>query len=406
PLDKRRAVELLEQGRTIIWNQMTRLRTPLDNLQTHNDHAAALMKRFRDLSSLLDRPSASHGDGTPSVNVEAADARYRRLVEDWNGVVEEIRKIEGFSRFLLPPMFGDLQEAARDGPIIVLVASKSSCDAIIIPHKQSPTSIRLPTDLEKLQTLVVKLQRTSRSALPKALMELWDDVVRPVYRKDGHFLSQLYISSYTPSLAALIKARRHDRSLSDSPPGVSFTLDCVERELESVRSLLPPPPTVSFTKITSVDATRSRALRALQDNTWLHFSCYGTQNYEDPFNSAFLMRDQPLSLLDITQMDLSQHEFAFLSACDTTADDPSTPDEVIHLAAGLQFAGVKSVVGTLWKVTDATVQRLVEFYKNFCKDGKMNSKRAARALHQAVHSLASDKDMPLDQRIVFVHIGI
>jgi CHAT domain-containing protein len=278
-------------------------------------------------------------------------------------------------------------------------------------------------------------------------MELWEDVVRPVvdilggfarrhsriwwcptsvfnflplhaageYRKDGQFLSQLYISSYTPSLAALIKARRHDRSLSvsfaaigqDSPPGVSFTLDCVERELELVRSLLPLPPTVSFTKITSVDATRSRALRALQDNTWLHFSCHGTQNYEDPFNSAFLMRDQPLSLLDITQMDLSRHEFAFLSACDTAAGDPSTPDEVIHLAAGLQFAGVKSVVGTLWKVTDATVQRLVEeFYKNFCKDGKMNSKRAARALHRAVHSLASDKDMALDQRIVFVHIGI
>jgi CHAT domain-containing protein len=119
------------------------------------------------------------------------------------------------------------------------------------------------------------------------------------------------------------------------------------------------------------------------------------------------MRDQPLSLLDITQMDLSQHEFAFLSACDTAAGDPSTPDEVIHLAAGLQFAGVKSVVGTLWKVTDATVQRLVEeFYKNFCKDGKMNSKRAARALHQAVQSLASDQDLPLEQRILFVHIGI
>ncbi|KAG2744332.1 hypothetical protein P692DRAFT_20838263 [Suillus brevipes Sb2] len=447
--DVRRAVELLEQGRTIIWTQMARLRTPLDSLQTHGDHPPVLMKRFRDLSSILDRTPAIHADGTPSVNVEAEDTRYRRIVEDWNGVVEEIRKIEGFSRFLLPPVFADLQEAARDGPIIMLIASKSSCDAIIIPHKQSPTSIRLPTNLEKLQTLVVKLQRTSISALPKALMELWEDVVRPVvdilagfarrhsriwwcptsvfnflplhaageYRKDGQFLSQHYISSYTPSLSALIKARRHDRSLSVSfaaigqncPAGHSseFTLKFVEPELELVRSLLPPPPTVSFTKITSVDATRSRALRALQDNAWLHFSCNGTQNYEDPFNSAFLMRDQPLSLLDITQMDLSRHEFAFLSACDTAAGDPSTPDEVIHLAAGLQFAGVKSVVGTLWKVTDATVQRLVEeFYKNFCKDGKMNSKRAARALHRAVHSLASDKDMALDQRIVFVHIGI
>ncbi|KAG1853100.1 CHAT domain-containing protein [Suillus subluteus] len=157
----------------------------------------------------------------------------------------------------------------------------------------------------------------------------------------------------------------------------------------------------------SVDAMKSRALRELRENTWLHFSCHGTQKYEDPFNSAFLMQDQRLSLLNITQTDLSRHESTFLSACDTAVGDHDTPDEVIHLAAGLQFAGVKSVIGTLWKVNDSAVQRLVEaFYKNLCGDGKMNSKRAARALHKAVQPLACDKDMPLEQRIVFVHIGM
>ncbi|KAG1717587.1 CHAT domain-containing protein [Suillus occidentalis] len=453
-----RAVELLEQGRTIIWTQMTRLRTPLDTLQTHSEHAAALTKRFRDLSSLLDRPLASHADGTQSVDVEAADTRYRRLVEDWNGVVEEIRKIEGFSRFLLPLVFADLQESAHDGPIIVLVASKSSCDAIIITHTQPPTSIQLPTDYKKLITLVLELREAigkdaspkgNQTALIKALRKLWNEVVFPVvenlgtfaprgsriwwcptslfnflllhaageYRANGKSLSQQYISSYTPSLTALMRAcTRQDRSPSvpfaaigqNLPAGASFTLDCVEPELELVRSLLPPPPTVSFTKITSVDATKSRALCTLQDNTWLHFACHGTQNFDDPFKSAFLMRDQPLSLLDITKMDISWHEFAFLSACETAVGDFATPDEVIHLAAGLQFAGVKSVVGTLWKVNDATVQRLVEaFYKKLCGDGKMDSARAARALHQAVFSLVHDKEnpMPLDQRIVFIHIG-
>ncbi|KIK33128.1 hypothetical protein CY34DRAFT_100157, partial [Suillus luteus UH-Slu-Lm8-n1] len=455
--DVRHAAELLEQGRTIIWTQMTQFRTPLDSLQTYSNHAAALVKRFRDLSSLLDRPLASHAYGTQIVDVEADDIRYRRLVEDWNRVVEEIRKFGGFSRFLLPPMFADLQEAARDGPIIMLIASKSSCDAIIIKCTQPPTSIQLPTDLEKLTRLVLVLREAigkevspkgNQTALIKALRKLWGDVVRPVvenlggfaqrgsriwwcptllfnflplhaageYRANGKSLSQQYISSYTPSLTALMRTRRsHDRSPlvpfaaigQNLPAGASFTLDCVEPELELVQSLLPPPPTVSFTKITNVDATKSRALRALQDNSWLHFSCHGARNFDDPFKSAFLMRDQPLSLLDITQMDLSRHEFAFLSACETAVGVPTTPDEVIHLAAGLQFAGVKSVVGTLWKVNDWTVQRLVEaFYKNLCGDGTMNSKRAARALHQAVYSLACDSDMPIDQRIAFMHIGI
>ncbi|KAG1774790.1 CHAT domain-containing protein [Suillus placidus] len=455
--DTCRAVELLEQGRTIIWTQMTRLRTPLDSFQTCGDHAVILMKRFRELSSLIDKPPASHPEGTPGVDVEAEETKYRRLVEDWNRAVEEIRKIKGFSRFLLPPLFSDLQDAARDGPIIVLIASKSSCNAIIIPHKQPPTSIQLPTDWGKLLKLVLRFReavqkqagpKRTKPELIKALRELWCDVVRPVvdnldgfacrgsriwwcptwlfsflplhaageYRQHGPSLSQLYVSSYTPSLTALMRARRsYDRSLSvhfaavgqNRPSSASSTLDCVEPELELVRSLLPPPPTVSFTKITSIDATKSGALCALRDNTWLHFACHGTQNFEEPFRSAFLMRDQPLSLLDITQMNLSRHEFAFLSACETAVGDFHTPDEVVHLAAGLQFAGVKSVIGTLWRVDDSTVQRLVDaFYTYLCGDGTMNSKRAARALHRAVQSLACDKDMPLDQRIVFMHIGI
>ncbi|KAG1828839.1 CHAT domain-containing protein [Suillus variegatus] len=455
--DVRRAVELLEQGRTITWTQMARLRTPLDSLQTCGDHAVALMKRFRDLSSLLDKPSVSHPEGPPRVDVEAEETRYRRLVVDWNRTVEDIRKIEGFSRFLLPPLFSDLQDAGRDGPIIVLIASQSSCNAIIITHEQPPTSIQLSTNFWKLVILVFAFRgavdkesspKGNQPALIKALRELWNDVVRPVvenldgfarrgsriwwcptflfnflplhaageYRKDGESLSRHYISSYTPSLTALIKARAsHDKSPSvpfvaigqNLPAGASFTLDAVEPKLELLRTLLPPAPTVSFSKITSADATKSRALCALRDNTWLHLACHGTQRLDEPFESAFLMRDQPLSLLDIAQMDLSRHQFAFLSACETAVGDFSTPDEAIHLAAGLQFAGVKSVVGTLWKVDDSTVQRLVKaFYENLCGDGTMNSKRAARALHRAVQSLASDKEIPLSQRIVFVHIGI
>ncbi|KAG1825312.1 CHAT domain-containing protein [Suillus variegatus] len=442
--DVRRAVELLEQGRTIIWTQMTRLRTPLDSLQDRGDHAVALTKKFGDLSSLLDKPAASHPEGTPRVNVEAEATRYRRLVQDWNGAVEEIRKIEGFSRFLLPPYS-------------LIFKIELSCDAIIILYEQPPTSIQLPTTLQKLAELVLAFKEAlpkdagpegNQRALMEALRKLWDIVVRPVvenlggiarrgsriwwyptslfnflplhaageYKKNGESVSRHYISSYTPSLTALIRARAgHDRFPSapfvaigqNRPAGALFTLDSVEPELELVRRLLPPPPTVSFSKITSVDATKSRALHALRDNTWFHFACSCRRSIDEPFNSALLMRDQPLSLLDIAQMDLSLHQFAFLSSSETAVGTTSTPDEVIHLAAGLHFAGVGSVVGTLWRVDDSTVHRLVKaFYTNLCRDGTMNSKRAARALHAAVQSLAADRDIPLHQRIVFVHIGI
>jgi len=447
------AVELLEQGRTLIWTQMSRFRIPLDNALECGDEAEALVKKFRELSSILDTPPKDLPEGTPRVEVEAEATRYTHLVDQWSKVVEEIRRLDGFSRFLLPPLFSDLQDVAHGGPIVVLIASKLSCDAIIIPHRHFPVRVRLNTSFVKLRRMVMTLRRTvdpedRKRALGNALQELWDDVVSYVvdnlgqfaqlgsriwwcptsffnflplhaageYKLGGKNLPNLYISSYTPSLSALTRARRgHDRPQlvpfaaigQNHPPGFKFTLSSVEPELELVQSLLSPASCVSFTKVNSVQSTKSVALRTLQDHHWLHLACHGIQKFEEPFNSAFLMRDEPLTLLDITQTDLSRHEFAFLSACETAVGTMQTPDEVIHLAAGLQFAGVKSVIGTLWNVEDSTVRHLVEaFYKNFCGDGKMNSKRAARSLHKAVQSLANNRDIPLDQRIVFIHIGI
>ncbi|KAG1871657.1 hypothetical protein F4604DRAFT_1583125 [Suillus subluteus] len=122
-----------------------------------------------------------------------------------------------------------------------------------------------------------------------------------------------------------------------------------------------------------------------------------TTTCRSSFKLAFLMHNQTLSLLDITQMDLSWHQFVFLATCETMVNTFSMPNEVIHLAAGLQFAVVKTVIGTLWKVNNSTVQHLVEaFYKSLCGDGTMNSKRAAQALLQVVQPLACDRDMPLD----------
>ena len=132
----------------------------------------------------------------------------------------------------------------------------------------------------------------------------------------------------------------------------------------------------------------------------------GKQDFETPFNSHLAMADAELSLLDIINANLSNHEFAFLSACQTAVGDGVTPDEMIHLAAGSQFTGVKSVIGTLWTISDAIAYLLVpEFYKEFCAGGVMDCTKAARALHRGVLALAKKK-VPLEERIVFIHIGI
>ncbi|KIJ57702.1 hypothetical protein HYDPIDRAFT_34865, partial [Hydnomerulius pinastri MD-312] len=365
-----RAVELLEQGRALHWAQIVRFRTSLDDLRSRDPLAEVLVKRFRDLSAMLNRPAqTSLDEGRSITTVEDEAQRYRGLVEEWNKVVEEIRTFEGFSRFLLPPLFADLREAAREGPIIILIASKFSCDAIIVWHTRSPVHLRLP--LKEIGDLVVKHLKNihhvhgNDDTFKEVMDELWRHVIHPVVRelkrfarKDSrvwwcptsHFtalplhsagygsLSRLFISSYTPTLLALIKARTKTKTTSDikfaaigqaAPEAslVSFPrLHYVDSELNQIEQRLPIPP-ILFTKLTSSESTKQQALRTLQDHEWFHLSCHGKQDHREPFKSHFAMRDGPLSLLDIIDADTSGHEFAFLSACETAMGDLSSPDE-------------------------------------------------------------------------------
>ncbi|KIL66749.1 hypothetical protein M378DRAFT_160226 [Amanita muscaria Koide BX008] len=443
-----RAVELLEQGRTLLWTHISRYRVQIDHVMQNDEHAHELVTKFRNLSSML---SISHATQASEELKEENARRYERTVSEWRDVVNEIRKLDGLNHFLFPAPFSELQEAAYDGPVII---AGVRCEMIIVFHAQPPLHIHLPTDHAKLGDLAVELWQTVRRTrndtegkLRDILQQLWDLVVFPVVvelqkvvkkrsriwwcptnvlsllplhaageylRPQGKFLSQLYISSYTPSLSALLKARAHRNQVERKnfaaigqaqPWGDSLPLMSVEQELDLVESLV-PRNAIEFTKVGSDASTRNISLRTLQENEWVHLSCHGVQNLQAPYKSCFLMKDEPLTLLDISTTDLRNHEFAFLSACETATGDTTTPEEVIHLAAGLHFSGVKSVIGTMWEVEDGTVGLLVEaFYKNMFADGKVDCTKAAEALSKALRSPAAKK-MPLSQRIVFIHIGI
>ncbi|KAF8839722.1 hypothetical protein BDN67DRAFT_1056352 [Paxillus ammoniavirescens] len=443
-----RALELLEQGRTTLWTQMAQFHTPLSQLAPGDPHAETLVQRFQSLSLMLNQQPA---DGSSTQNnsrltAEAEAAQYRHLVDEWNQVVSQIQTIEGFSHFLLPPSFSDLQEASSEGPIIVLIASKFSCDAVIVLHQQSPIHICLGTTLKTLSMLTkqfwkeipefmykqsevvaqtleeLDLQSKSQisNGMAKVLRCLWATVVSPVVielekvgvKKDSRIwwcpssvftalplhaagpyhpgernLEHHYISSYTPSLSTLIKACK----MRDTPSSVSpHFAAIVQAQPAKHRTALYYPDKEANMIEKSVDSLLL---------PWLPKFCRAIK-------SSLEMLNGPLSLLDIIKTDLSKHEFVYLSACQTAVGDIKTPDEMIHLAAGLQFGGVKSVIGTRWSVHDGVAFLLAsEFYKEFCADGVMDCTRAAGALHQALQSLRK-QNIPLREQIMFIHIGI
>ncbi|KAG2064510.1 hypothetical protein BDR04DRAFT_1035092, partial [Suillus decipiens] len=108
-------------------------------------------------------------------------------------------------------------------------------------------------------------------------------------------------------------------------------------------------------------------LEALQQNTWVHLTCHGEQDPEQPYHLHFVMRDERLTLFDIMERHSARQVRILIhwSHCRWSGRDAN---EVIHLAAGLQFSGFKGVVGTLWEVDDSVASHI--FYQYMFKASK------------------------------------
>ncbi|KAG1817257.1 CHAT domain-containing protein [Suillus subaureus] len=460
----RQAVELVEQGRGQQWSLASRLRTPLEDLTSASP---GLAEKLLGLNMRLSHAQGSAGSADPTAADRAA-TEYRILTRQWDAAVTEIRDLKAFSRFLLPPSYEDLQAAARQGPVIIFIASQYSCSAIIVPTLGEPHHVPLPsvtlTDLNNLKDRFARAIRHASIMGPKLprndlivlLRTVWEEIMLPIVNVLEHVLElkhgsriwlcptaaftsiplhaahpfqtradrskepcleDLYICSYTPTLSALVRSRQMMKkrvtssfvTIGQGQPGTGKgkALLAVDSELELVHKLV--PATANGTTISGDAATRAGALKALEENTWVHLACHGKQDPAQPYNSHFVMKDEHLTLLDIMEKHVPHAEFAFLSACHTAVGDKETPDEVIHLAAGLQFSGFKSVIGTLWEVDDFVAKHVVKaFYENLFdgleEGGVMDCTKAAWALNRATHAVKTK--VPLEQRMVFIHIGV
>ena len=456
------AVEFLEQGRGILWNQLARFDISIAALESRGNRGHELAEKFTRLSADL-RKYAQRSEG----NMDP----YWRTREEWQSAVDKIRCLDGFSRFLLPPHFDELRQAAAHGPVIIVNASKYTCDALILLHTSPPAHVGLSCSLADVTQLCSQLSEITRDAhaygkhrefyVKEVLRDLWSSIVGPIvsvlqddvrlppgsriwwcptskftslpfhaagpYRETKKNLMDIFISSYAPSVSALLRARdrlQHSQKRAHNTSGaaneISFVaigqtqpsagiklgeLPEVEHELRRIRHETGMPPNVTFETVTGAEATIEGAMQAFRDHRWVHVACHGAQHAKKPFNSWFAMGDGKLTLMRIIQERYTNSEFAFLSACHTAVGDKSTPDEVLHLAAGIQFAGFSGVIGTLWRVDDAATHQVVtRLYREMFKQPVLDFKYAATALNTAVLETAGE--VSLEKRIVFVHIGI
>ena len=80
-------------------------------------------------------------------------------------------------------------------------------------------------------------------------------------------------------------------------------------------------------------ATYDTVTAALPAYPWVHFSCHGESDLNDPSASHLLLADyqtRPLTVHDMAGARLQGAELAFLSACTTARTGTALPDEPIH----------------------------------------------------------------------------
>ncbi|KAF8171572.1 CHAT domain-containing protein [Mycena galopus ATCC 62051] len=234
-------------------------------------------------------------------------------------------------------------------------------------------------------------------------------------------VSQYVISSYTPTLTALLNSPSHMAAsfkmlavAEPNAPGYS-PLPGTEEEVRRIRDRVPGAWFNSMSHRPANDIAVH-----LQDSSLVHFACHGIQDENDPLNSGLMFSDKCLKVSEIMQKKNNDPRkramsLSFLSACETAKGDHQTPDEALHLAASLMFAGFSGVVATMWNIDDSDGPKVAdEFYKRLFDGCKPDSTppvlpdlaMAAEALHFAVNKLREEPGTSFRRWVPFVHYGV
>ncbi|MFD7501788.1 CHAT domain-containing protein [Streptomyces sp. NPDC059850] len=437
------ALVRLERGRGVLLAQALRLRGRHGELA---EAAPELAGRFERVCDAL-------------IEERGTAEQRAALTAEFDALLAEIRGLGGFERFHRPLGWARLRTVAAQGPVVVLNVSELRCDALLL-HTEAEggngvevlplagvTRAEVSRRAEGFHAAVAALSSaaaltdgdTHQQAMEETLEWLWKHIAGPVLtrlgldrpvspeaeerewprlwwcptgplallplhaarcRSDGSHVQDRVVSSYTPTLAALLHARERAAGpsgpptlaavgVSAPPPGADGAalppLPAVGAELAAVAGL-----PVGQSRLQDADATPGAVLAALRTHPYAHLACHGSYDPENPSAGGLVLHGGELTVHDLTTERMGEAEFACLSACHTAAPGTALVDEVITLASAFQLCGYRHVIGSLWTLKDAVTPALArDLY------GALGAARStagsARALHRAVQRLRAER---------------
>lgn len=365
-------------------------------------------------------------------------SRRQTVNQEFLDTIDEIRKVKRFENFLRPPDEMVLKTAAASGTIIVINISSFRCYAFLI-DRENIRALSLP-GLSQSDALSRSAGRNGRAED----LSFWKCVAEPVLSELGftatlqendqwprvwwvltgplcaipiHAASDEFcdrpgavldrvVSSYTPSIKALMNSRGHKHLGNSSPDSGTNLLVCVdtlpgELNLPAARDEINLVESLLFPSDRRDPPSKKDVLAALQECKIFHFAGHATADLSDPSNSCFfLVKDgqkDPLTVKDLIGMKLHKNppQLAYLSACLTGKTQVKyLYDEAIHVMGAFHLAGFRHVIGSLWVVGDAVSLKVArKVYQVMLAEG-MRDGSISQGLHNAIRAVKVRKIAP------------
>ncbi|KAL0631679.1 hypothetical protein Q9L58_009459 [Maublancomyces gigas] len=440
-------IGLLELSRGIIMGLSIDCRSDFSELRARH---GKIFNRYNHLRIQIDRPLLKI-EGESYLSCENHRRHRLQITHKMNEIINDIRGLPGFERFLLPPSSKSLIAVAAEGPIVIFNATEFRSDAIIITGA-GIKSIRLgkmtyadvKQHMESLPGLARGKQSTYTSRnekLEQFLLWLWDVAVEPVFDelmfgavKDANLPRIWWIGVGVLAMAPFHAAGDHSRrstrntfcraissytltlkALSYAPlplknhAGRWKPLTNALKEVEEIADIA-----MNHSKTTILNSpTATQVLKELPAFHAIHFACHGVSDSKNPSSSHLLLHrtngPEKLTVGAISKRNIRNAQLAYLSAC-STADNASADlaDESIHIASGFQLAGFTHVLGTMWESNDAACRQVaVDFYSELFNDKARHKghRAVSTAFNRAVKKLRKGA---LRQPIIwasFIHTG-
>jgi hypothetical protein len=147
------ALEWLEQGHCLVWNQLNGLRMPVDDLRAKDPNLAeesltvarALESDGSRMEMEMDNAGSKASSLKQRISIQDEVTGHIKLAQQWDQLLAKVREIHGFHNFLRPLRLASfLSRLLPDGPVVIINAHPGSCGALaLVAGQDAPYHIPL-----------------------------------------------------------------------------------------------------------------------------------------------------------------------------------------------------------------------------------------------------------------------